>query len=443
MGNKIAKILLSLMILSSPLISSAAKLSEDDLAKKKQEPYIVGLPLINASSDNGVGYGARVYWYDPGTSEDEYFDSTPYFTQIYLQLFRTTGGMQYHSINLDKYNVAGTKFRFKTEVAYDATLNANFFGIGKDASDQNLTGNGVEYDSYSDYYDEFLDQGGDDNNNRKYNNYTIKKPTVWFRLYYNLMDWFKLMAGGQFMKVDIDPWGDRDFKSKIFGGDDYTASETLLEQYDRDALTGYDGGWTNFAIFGAAIDTRDFEPNPKQGVLLEYTFLKSGKALGSDYTYHVHTAGARGYYTLFKKLTFGIRTAYFESSSETPFYELGEFNFFDKRQSGIGGNRTNLGYKNKRFIGHTLTLGQLELRYFVGDTKLGSQLFGLQIVAFMDTGNVYDYADEPFNDPRWSDYKTSYGGGLAIPWNLNTIVHMFYAQSKEDAGFSIDFMHKF
>jgi hypothetical protein len=171
--------------------------------------------------------------------------------------------------------------------------------------------------------------------------------------------------------------------------------------------------------------------------------LKSGKALGSDYSYHVHTAGFRGYYTFFNKLTFGFRVSYYDSNSSTPFYELGEFFFFDETQSGLGGSRTNLGYKKKRFIGNTLTAGQLEARYFIGEKKFGSQLFGLQLIGFVDTGNVYDYADEPFNNPRFSKYKTSYGGGLAVPWNLNTIVHLFYAQSKEDVGFSIDFMHRF
>jgi hypothetical protein len=208
---------------SNSFTAWAAKMSKEDLAKKKQVPYFVGLPLINASSDNGVGYGARVYWYDPGTEKDEYFDSTPYFTSVYLQFFKTTYGQQYHTLHLDKYNVGGSKLRIKTEIIYDASKNANFFGIGKDSSDQKLTGNSVEYDKYSDYYDNFLNAGPTNYNNRKYNNYSIEKPTFSFKAYYNLLEWLKVMAALQVMHVDVNPWGGRDFKNKTINGEDYTA----------------------------------------------------------------------------------------------------------------------------------------------------------------------------------------------------------------------------
>ncbi len=90
-----------------------------------------------------------------------------------------------------------------------------------------------------------------------------------------------------------------------------------------------------------------------------------------------------------------------------------------------------------------MTTGQAEMRFFVGDTMLGSQRFGLQIVGFADTGNNYDNANNVYDEPRWGDYVTSYGGGVAIPWNLNTIIHVLAGFSKEDMGISINFNHRF
>ncbi len=84
-----------------PLGAQAAKLSEDTLAKKKEGWYPTGLPLVNFSSDDGFGYGARVYMYYNGSKEDAYFDSTPYFMQLYAQYYATTNRRQLSRANLD------------------------------------------------------------------------------------------------------------------------------------------------------------------------------------------------------------------------------------------------------------------------------------------------------------------------------------------------------
>ncbi len=433
---------LCLLVLSCAV--NAAQLSEEDLAKKREGWYPIGLPLVNFSSDDGFGYGARVYLFNNGARNDPYYNSAPYFFQLYAQFFQTTGGVSYHELNLDMPYLLGSKFRLRSALLYDANINANFFGTGREASDSPLTAaGGTEYDTFQDYYDDFLNTGNPDASRRKYNSYTRKIPTWWMNVYRDIAGSFKLMAGVRIMKVDIESWDGREFSSAVFGGDTYTSADTLLDRYDDDTLAGFDGGWTNFALLGIAFDTRDFEPNPKTGVLMEYTIAQAGSFLGSDYTYRMQTASFRGYYTLLGRLTFAFRGAYLDTNSSTPFYELGNFNLFTDRQRGLGGNRTNLGYKAQRFIGNTLTLAQLDARFFVGDITLGSERFGLMLLGFAETGNVYDAADEVYDDPRWSEYKTSFGGGIAIPWNLSTIVHFFVGISGEDMGISIDFDHRF
>jgi len=76
----------------------AAKLSDEDVAKKKEGWYPTGLPLLNYDSDNGFGYGVRAYLYNNGTRDEEYFAYAPYKMQLYAQFYQTTNGYQYHEV---------------------------------------------------------------------------------------------------------------------------------------------------------------------------------------------------------------------------------------------------------------------------------------------------------------------------------------------------------
>jgi len=105
-------VLLSLVVLLP--FTYAAKLSDEDLAKKKEGWYPTGLPLVNYDSDNGFGYGVRVYMYNNGSRDEENFAYAPYKMQLYGQFYQTTNGYQYHEVNLDMPYIMGTKFRIIT-----------------------------------------------------------------------------------------------------------------------------------------------------------------------------------------------------------------------------------------------------------------------------------------------------------------------------------------
>ena len=61
-------------VLSVPFSSFGARLSDEDLAKKKEGWYPTGLPLVNFSTDAGLGYGARIFGYNNGLRTDPHFD---------------------------------------------------------------------------------------------------------------------------------------------------------------------------------------------------------------------------------------------------------------------------------------------------------------------------------------------------------------------------------
>ena len=71
------------------------------------------------------------------------------------------------------------------------------------------------------------------------------------------------------------------------------------------------------------------------------------------------------------------------------------------------------------------------------------QRFGLQPTAFVDSGNVYDTFGDIFAEPRFAQYKVSYGGGLVIPWNLSTLIHIYLGFSEEGETISINFNNTF
>ena len=58
-------------------------------------------------------------------------------------------------------------------------------------------------------------------------------------------------------------------------------------------------------------------------------------------------------------------------------------------------------------------------------------------------GNVYDKITDIAAAPRFGDMKVSYGGGVVIPWNLSTIIHVFLGMSAETSTLSINFNHAF
>ncbi len=416
---------------------NAAKLSEDTLKKKKEGWYPTGLPLINFTSDTGLGYGLRLYLYYNGSREDEYFDTAPYFFQMYVQYFATTLGRYYHEVNFDMPYFLKTKFRIRTAFAYDKNLNANYFGLGAQNSDSKLTNpdTGEEYDTYEDYEKEFLKS--DNKKNYKWNKYTYTKPTYFLNIYRNIGDYVRLLVGFEGKNVDVEPWDDRKFE---LGDDKYRANPTLLT--DEEPL-GFDGGWTNFGRFGIAIDARDYEPDPSSGFYLDYAYEVAHDSLGSDYEFDRHTAALRFYLNPFSPLVLAFQGAYTDANRDIPFYEMNKFAFALNRRDGLGGNRTLRGFKQDRFVGPTMTLGNAELRLQFAEIAGAGQRFAFKIVGFVESGNVYDKAGDPFNKPRWNEYKHSYGGGLVIAWNLATIIHAYYGVSEEDTGVFVNFEHNF
>ena len=67
--------------------------------------------------------------------------------------------------------------------------------------------------------------------------------------------------------------------------------------------------------------------------------------------------------------------------------------------------------------------------------------FEYKLLAFFDTGSVYDCPDDVFTE--WGYYHSGFGGGIAIAWAQTFVLHVYYgvALDGEDSTLSIDFNH--
>jgi len=411
-----------LLVLSVAASSFAAqKLSPDVVDKKAEGWYITGLPLIAYSTDEGFGYGVRLYWYDNGPKDGEFFEYQPYKIALYGQFYMTTKWSQYHELNLNWYNILGSNFRVNTALVYDAKLAAQYWGTGAYTTRVGLRDEaGTKYDNYADYYDNFIDDGS--GQYTKYNIYEYKKPNWFANLYGTISDDFKYIVGLRLAWTEIT-----DYES---------ASRDTKLSYDQVnfGVEGYDGGWTNYLMLGLAWNTLDYEPDPRNGFNLDFSFKASGIWLGSDYDNYRETIAGRYFLTFWKPLTFAFRLAYTMAQGDMPFYDMGYFEFPYGRQEGLGGNRTLRGFPSNRFVGMNMILGNIEARYSIGEITPWGQRFEFKVVGFYDVGNVYDEAWHLFSEMRPGDYQHSGGLGLVIAWNQATIIHVYWGASKESLG---------
>ncbi|MCP4133412.1 MAG: BamA/TamA family outer membrane protein [bacterium] len=428
------KAIASLVCITILLLTSllqAGELSEKVLEKKREGWYPSGMPLLNFDSDNGLGLGGRLILFYNGKKDDPYFKNSPYFYNIALQGFATTKGFHNHFIAADMPYLGGTKLRLAAAAGYRQLLNGNYYGRGKDSNDLVNPDTGQVYRNYKEYREYYLEAG--DKSNYKYNNYTIREPLGALSLYYDLTENIKIHTGFMFKWTRVETWGGDEFE---FENSTVTAAPTRVE---RENL-GNEDGWINSIRFGIGYDTRDHEIDPREGVFIDYTARIATFVLGSEYNYHRSTVGIRYFFTLMNFLTFATRIGYTTTTGHVPFHELGTFQYLLTEAVFALGNPYSLrGYPAARFVGNTMTNGNIEARLQFAEITVLDHLFEFKLIAFCDTGSVFNSFSESFTE--WGNYHVGYGGGLAIAWNQSFVMHVYFGASAETMTLSLNFYH--
>lgn len=421
-------------------------LSADDYARKNEGGYFTGLPLFNFDPNTGFGFGARAYYYYNGTRSDPLFGYTPYLHRIFLQAFASTRGVQFHWLDYDAPAVAGTPYRIRSQAIYARNTNQHFFGIDADAMQPlTFTGAGRSYDRFAEYNEDLRALRPDGTTLSRYDHYDVIRPLWLISVERTFFDGvLRPLFGFGFSYAMIDDYTGEDVTAIDDSGVEVEATmgPTRLSEQCAQGLVGCDGGWDNGFRFGLSFDTRDFEPDPNSGVFADVALDLSSSVLGSDYDYARLLTSARVFVSPLPSVTdlvLALRGTFQVQSRGTPFFSLSFLPYTEDFRTGLGGHRTLRGFQQDRFVGHVVSLVNLEARWSFYRFAVLEQKFALMLVPFLDVGRVFpSVADFSF-----SDWRRGQGAGFRASWNLATVISVDYAFSSEDSGLYINFNHQF
>ncbi|MCG6192934.1 outer membrane protein assembly factor [Leptospira sp. FAT2] len=446
-------------------LDESKRLDPGELAEKREGWYVTAIPLLSSDPVRGQGGGIRASLFFNGNKSDPYYEYEPYRSKVTLQLFQTNEGVKNHFIQFDSPYLFNTAFRFKSSLGLDYNPNSQYFGIGEFSlgalsyRPRNLPGIGqvgnASFDAYeasqsyirpsrtaSEITPTVSDQG--------YNQYLFNSTTLFNSIDYTFWKAFKWVVANEISKNIIghsdgvwNPSKDPYLAGIIWETSVPNGESKLTEDYKAGKIRGYNGGEIVYLRAGIAYDTRDFEPDPDRGVLVELNVANVSKHTGSNFDYNKVFFQTKYFYkilpSVFEELVFATRGALGYTSKGAPFSEVRYMWSLDGPMTGIGGLQTMRGYRQDRFVAPMVGFGSMEVRWRFATFKIGNELFTLSLVPFYDVGRVWD-SEKRIN---LQGYKHSWGGGLRIIWNQATVILIDFAKSREDTQMFVDFSHAF
>ena len=406
-------------------IANEKKLSDEDLLNKKEGVYVTGLPDFSSDPINGFGYGGEALIFFNGKKNDPFFQYTAYRAELGVTLFNTSREQREVALHLDVPYIFNTKWRLRIETAYESNPNLLYFGTTEKSLGILLNpGDSTKYSKYKDYENSL---SGDF---EFYNTYNKKEFHLNASMERSFFDGkVRLLGGIEAAYVDFST---------------FVGRSKLMEDVTSKSALGLGKYWVTFAQVGFIYDTRDLEPDPSQGVFAELTNELSLKAIGSSYNFN-KTFFHFNYYQkvlpgIFKKFVFAGRVSMGYTAGDAPFFEYQDQWSSEGSIEGLGGPNTLRGYKQSRFLGRLMNFNNFELRYRFAETDILKQHLAFSAVPFYDIGGVWD----DYNSfSKFKNFRDSEGGGLRIAWNVNTIIRLDYAISKEDRQFFFNLSHAF
>lgn len=412
------------------------RLSQKDLREKKEKGYFTGIAGPASSPDLGFVVAGIVFYYWNGTKEDIRFPYTPYLHEFSLNAAYSSKGMASGGITWDAPYFLRSYYRLRFFLGYFHNPVAQYYGIGRDSLGPLTLPDGESYGSYAQYYED-MRQVYSTGKTYSYYNYfdksQLNNEMIFMRDF--LGGLLQLRAGVGIHRTWISDYSGKSVESS--SGDALLEESKLYADYKEGKILGFRGGWENKFQMGILYDTRDFEPNPRRGILNEVIYSQASDYLGSDFSYSALLLSNRLFYSPMPKLADFIiasRLYYGIKWGEVPFFSMGEIKFSDKDVQGLGGMYSLRGFRENRFLDKVQTGWNLELRWISSPVRWSDQIFSFMVAPFLDTGKVFsDLEDSNLNGWKWS-----YGFALRIIWNIATIISMDFGFSDEDFGFYLN-----
>lgn len=427
------------------------RMSDDDLAKKKEGTFITGIPDFSSDPVTGFGFGIRsnVYW--NGERSNPLFPYTPYLAKLKANTAYYTSNARELVLSLDVPYYKGTRWRFKVDFKAQQNPANLYFGLTEATLDplrlpSTPTG-GETYCTFKGYDNarKILRQGeaGEANlvTDALSNRFRETEYMLNLKADYALGNGkWRVMGGYEIQHLSYKTFEGADADAINPSTNEKTTAPNgfslLQRDFDQGKISGLEGGWISILQTALIYDTRDFEPDPTKGYYFEVGNEYSSNLIGSQYNFNKLFIQGKAY----KKLPFGKRAVIAGRlgvgnifGDNAPFFEFQDQWSPDGSINSLGGKSSLRGYRANRFLARSLWFTNLELRYRIAETKLGKQRFAFGVAPFFDAGTVRD---------RWQDLdfrnvKYSYGFGARVAWNQSTILSFDYGISKEDKLFYI------
>jgi outer membrane protein assembly factor BamA len=410
------------------------------LKDKRTNSYMTGFPAIGLDPETGFNYGVAVQWFDNGSSDSPFFRYTPYRRRIAVAAAGSTGGSSRALIGYDQPYVADTPWRIRGAGYFDRNKFQNYFGTGESTlGPLTYPGSPREFDDYDEYQDA-LEQNVGGQTWARYNDYDKRRIGGMFTVERDYMGGrLRPLLGFQFTRVDVDDYTG----TEVDDANDAIMQPTrLFEDNQAGRIIGFNGGWDSALKVGLTYDTRDFEPDPASGVMLQAVGRLATEVLGSAFSYQQFNFSGRGFHNLLGesgRLILAGRFNYVMQFGDVPFYSAPTIPFTDGDVTGLGGYATLRGFATDRFVGDAAAYGAGELRWSFAETMLRGQHLRFMLVPFFDTGRVFDSV----GDTTFKDWKFDGGIGFRLAWNLSTVVSFDYARSEEGNLFYMELGHQF
>lgn len=422
------------------------RMSDADLAKKKEGTFVTAIPDISSDPVNGFGFGARsnIYW--NGNRDNPLFPYTPYLARLKANAAYYTSNAHELVLSFDMPYVKASRWRYKVDLKAQQNPANLYFGSSESTLEplrlpSSPTG-GAQYTTFATYDKarKTLRTGMPGEATLVTDALSNKFRETEFML--NLKaDYalgkgkWRVLGGYEIQHLSYHTFeGTSAAAINPFTGEETTAPNgisLLRRDFKQGLVNGLNGGWVSL-IQGALIyDTRDFEPDPTRGYYMEIANEYSNPAIGSQFSFNKLFIQGK----LYKKIPIGPRTVFAGRiaagnifGERPPFFEFQDQWSPDGSINALGGKQSLRGFRANRFLARSMLFANFEVRARVASTEFLKQRFTFAVAPFFDAGTVRDR----WQDLKFTKIKYSYGGGLKVGWNQSTIISFDYGISSED-----------
>jgi outer membrane protein assembly factor BamA len=423
------------------------RMSDDDLAKKREGTFFTGIPDFSSDPVTGFGFGVRTNTYWNGNRDNPLFPYTPYLMKLTANAAYYTSNARELILKLDVPYYKGTRWRFKVDFKAQQNPANLYFGLTESTlgqlrlpSDENTT-----FSTYKEFdrARKTLRPGGvgeaDFVTDALSNRFRETEYMLNLKADYALGNGkWRIMGGYEIQHLSYATFEGMEADAiDPITGQNTTAPNgisLLRRDFEDGLISGVDGGWVSIIQTALIFDTRDFEPDPTKGYYFEVANEYSSKYIGSQFDFDKLFIQGRVY----QKIPVGKRTVLAGRfgvgnifGNNAPFFEFQDQWSPEGSINALGGRQSLRGYRANRFLARSMWFTNVELRVRLAETQIGKQRFAFGVAPFFDAGTVRDR----WQDLNFKNIKTSYGGGLRIAWNQSTVLSFDYGHSKEDRLF--------